>query len=60
MIDTADIQKKSVTDVISVRLQAVGTRDTNEDSVGLEENLIEVVFIEDNGVVNLLSLYFCI
>ncbi|MEZ5003560.1 MAG: efflux RND transporter periplasmic adaptor subunit [Chitinophagales bacterium] len=51
MSATADIQTKRVTDVISVPLQAVGTRDTNEDSVGLEENLIEVVFIEDNGVV---------
>ncbi|MCB0502744.1 MAG: efflux RND transporter periplasmic adaptor subunit [Bacteroidetes bacterium] len=51
MSATADIQTKRVTDVISVPLQAVGTRDTNEDSVGLEEKLIEVVFIEDNGVV---------
>ncbi|MEZ5008423.1 MAG: efflux RND transporter periplasmic adaptor subunit [Chitinophagales bacterium] len=51
MSATADIQTKRVSDVLSVPLQAVGTRDINEDSVGLEEELIEVVFIEENGIV---------
>ncbi len=52
MSATADIQTKTVKDVLSVPLQSVGTRDINEEDSEKEEELVEIVFVEENGVVS--------
>jgi HlyD family secretion protein len=51
MSATADIQTKRKSNVLAVPIQAVGTRNLNEDSSSLDENIVEIVFVEENGIV---------
>ena len=51
MSATADIQTKRKQDILAVPIQAVGTRNLNEDSIGAKEEIVEVVFVENAGTV---------
>lgn len=55
MSATADIQTKRVEDVLSVPLEAVGTRNIFKDSIDMDEELREIVFIEKNGLVTMVE-----
>ena len=46
---TADIQTDYVENALSVPIQSVATRNINEDSIGLEEELVEFVFVATDG-----------
>jgi HlyD family secretion protein len=51
MSATADIQTKRKNDVLAIPIQAVGIRNLNEDSTSLSENIVEIVFVENEGTV---------